>query len=124
MCFEPSSLPPLKKLKNLRDNSLDICGHVLPSILNPNKQLTYEAFLVENKATPPFSFKQMPIPTVAIGDVMARFFGFIPMQKVTQLNVESCEIFGSLEQLHYVLSGVEFFGMFKSLGQLQGGVMG
>jgi hypothetical protein len=27
-------------LQNLRNNSLDICGHVLPSILNSDKQLT------------------------------------------------------------------------------------
>ncbi len=38
--------------------------------------------------------------------------------------MQSCEIFGDSEQLHYVLMGVQFCGMFKSLGQLHGGVMG
>jgi hypothetical protein len=46
------------------------------------------------------------------------------MQKVMQLNVQFCEIFGSSEQFHFVLMGVQFCGMFKSLGQLQGGVTG
>jgi hypothetical protein len=47
----------------------------------------------------------------------ARFFGSISMQKVTQLNVQTYEIFGS-SKLHFVMMGVQFFGMFKSLGQL------
>jgi len=42
------------------------------------------------------------------------------MQKVLQLNVKSCEIFGSLEQLHFVLMGVQFVECLKSLKQLQG----
>ncbi len=46
------------------------------------------------------------------------------MQKVMQLNVESYEIFGSLNQLHSILMGVQFCGMFKSLRKLQGGVIG
>jgi len=43
----------------------------------------------------------------------ARFFGFVSMQKVTQLNVLSCEIFGSLEQLHAVMMGVQFMECLK-----------
>jgi hypothetical protein len=53
----------------------------------------------------------------------ARVFGFVSMQKVMQLNAESYEIFESSKQLHYILNGCEVCGMFKSLGQLQGGVM-
>jgi len=35
---------------------------------------------VEDKAPPPpFGFKQMPIPTVAIGDAMGKFFGYVSM---------------------------------------------
>jgi hypothetical protein len=61
---------------------------------------------MEDKAPPPpFDFKQIPIPIVVIGDAMGKS-GFVSMQTVTQLNVQSCEIFGSLEQLHYVLMGV------------------
>jgi hypothetical protein len=39
-------------------------------------QLTQEAFLVEDKAPPltPFSFKQMPIISVAIRDAMGKMF--------------------------------------------------
>ncbi len=51
---------------------MDIRAHVVFSISNLNKQLTLKKILVENKGPPPppFGFKQMPIPIVAIGHAM------------------------------------------------------
>jgi hypothetical protein len=43
---------------------------------------------VEDKVTPPPNLKQMPTPTIAIGNMQwARFFGYVSMQKVRQLYV-------------------------------------
>jgi hypothetical protein len=57
--------------------------------------------------SPPLGLKQMPTPTVATRDMQwARFFGYVSMQKVRQLNVQSCELFGSSEQLHSIMMGV------------------
>ncbi len=64
-------------MQNVKNNSLDICGHFLPSISSLDKQLAQEALLVEDKAAtlpPPFGFKQMSIPIVAIGDAEGKIF--------------------------------------------------
>ncbi len=114
-------------LQDLRSNlfSLDLCGHILPSIFSPHEQSVSQALLVEDRAAaaPPVGLKQMPTPTVGTGDMRwEEFIGCVDAQGET--GVQSCGIFGSSEQLQSVVMGVQPCGMFASSGQLQSGVMG
>jgi hypothetical protein len=63
-------------LQNLKNNSLDICAHVVIFILNLDKQLALKNILVENKGppSPPSGFKQMFFPIIAIGHAMVEIF--------------------------------------------------
>jgi len=84
---------------------------------------------VENKAPPPpppppLSFKQMPIIIVAIGNAMGKIFWVSFNAKGDAIK---CVVLWNLWEFRATsccYDGCAVYGMFKNLGQLQGGVVG